>query len=208
VRYAPPVPHHRVMDLRHLLDAHGNPVGPARELALWLGSLVECATATTREEVWIPAPVACQACAPTDYRVTALRRVGPGIEWFCAGCRASGTLTGWTGSPFDLSAHAEDERDVTRATLLFTRLDELTWLRVHAKEENLRVLLARARVEREHVVLLADQQDLTTLLTCVERAAPRTTGKERYALERFTGRCDALLALLERESGTGAGVLH
>jgi hypothetical protein len=201
------MPPHRVTNLRDLLGPRGQPEESVRELARWLGALVECVTATGSEGHWVPVPVACRECPAGSSQATAVRRVGPGIEWLCTACHASGTLTGWEGSVFDLSEGQDEGNDEPNITL-FTRLEELEEVRRHIQQRTVRRTLALAMLQREYVVLVVTRVELDSLLADIVAAAKACTGESRCLLERARGRCDAALGMLEQQELPRPATLH
>jgi hypothetical protein len=189
-------PPHRVTDLRDLLEADGKPAAPVRRLALWLGSIVECVTSMGDQERWVPVAVGCAHCDAGRMAPLAVRCVGPGIEWLCSECRASGTLRGFQGTPFDLS-EVDDDLAEDADVAVFARLPELDAVRQLELSPGDRRALSLAVLVREHVVLGLTTAELAHLIDSVRRGAAGATGPLRHAAERFVGRCDAAQLMFE-----------
>lgn len=95
-----------VADLRHFLDLPDDTPGPARRLAGQLGSLVKAATADEPGAAWVSA-LTCRR-RPGNRRCAGrmiVRRADPAgpIAWECSSCGDAGHISGWEGTPYDLS---------------------------------------------------------------------------------------------------------
>jgi len=98
-----------VVDMRHYLDGDSLPAAipaPARRLAEHFGRIVGAATARPAGQEFT-SPVPCRrrpgrrAC-PGPIRIRR-SEVPPRIEWLCAACHDGGLISGFTGTPWDLS---------------------------------------------------------------------------------------------------------
>ena len=103
-----------VTDLRHYLDSEGNlgPLpGPAMNIALFLGAIVEWVTS---EPLADPHRTNVR-CRRSPGRVRCMGSILAGIEddgtvlrWGCPLCGDKGTIRGWSGTPWDRSPELDD----------------------------------------------------------------------------------------------------
>jgi len=99
-------PNRWITDLRHLMRPDGTLVSDrSTSLPVYLSMLVEAATASPAD-AWVVSPVRCRL-RPAHKRCPGHTHVyraksSDTIEWACPVCRASGTITGWQATPWDL----------------------------------------------------------------------------------------------------------
>lgn len=201
-------PRHRVTDFRNVADANGRFAPDLDGFGHWVASVVECITASGGDEEWLLVPLGCAACQPSSTRRSVGARALSGkIEWMCSMCHASGSITHWAGTPFDLRLAPEREGDETHL-MLRTRLDEIEAVRKLVGAGAARLALARAVAQRDHVVFIIAARDLADLLETLRQGAAALDGAERLSCERFIGRADSALLGLERTPQTAVAHVH
>lgn len=94
-----------VCDLRHFSDLADDAPGPARRLGVQLAAIVRSASAH-RVGSGVTTAVRCTKRPrrrPCDGYVMAFRHPNGEIAWSCDVCGDEGVITGWQGSPTDVS---------------------------------------------------------------------------------------------------------
>jgi hypothetical protein len=112
-----------VADLRHYLDMPDDAPMPARRLALQLSAIVRAASA---RPVGIGARSALGCTRrpgrrPCEGFIMVFRRTNGEIAWSCDGCGDEGVISGWEGSPADVSALDDSYAEGDTVTLLIVR---------------------------------------------------------------------------------------
>ena len=173
-----------VCDLRHFLDMPEGAPGPARRLALQLGAIVRAGSAR---------PVGTSATSgvgctkrpgrrPCDGYIMVFRHGNGQIAWACDVCGDEGVITGWEGSPTDVSGlddgYAEGETiavemsrslfDLLRGVLVLDAASEL--------------LIALARGSSEGVVLSGSAEAFDELVGYVASEANAESDRRRARL--------------------------
>src|SRR5205823_12382151 len=126
-----------VTDMRHFAgmdELVGPQFAPAKRFAAYLGGVVSAATAHLPGEV-IATGLACHrrpGHKPCPGKLLARRAETPAqIEWACPACSEEGVISGWEGSPWDLSpalATDDDERVALLSVDQYRRLLRLRLL--------------------------------------------------------------------------------
>ena len=161
----------------------------------WLGGIVEVVTACGVGGRWERAIVRCDdvSCAS----VVALRRTGDACEWYCPSCATFGAVVGWRGSRFDLTdVRRLDDSDRSDAAI-FTRMDELECVRACNLSQRLKLTLALATPQADHVVVTCAERELSELLCALEEVIGKVAPAERRLVDRFVARVDAALLACE-----------
>jgi hypothetical protein len=175
-------------------DPRASPQVQERELS-WLGGIVEVVTACAVGGRWERAIMRCDddSCAS----VVAVRRTGDACEWYCPSCATFGAVVGWRGSRFDLSEVQKlDDSDRSDAAI-FTRLDELECVRNCNLSQRLKLTLALATPQADHVVVTCAERELSELLCALEEVMGKIPAAERRLVDRFVARVDAALLACE-----------
>ncbi|MDH4119176.1 MAG: hypothetical protein OEW30_17490 [Acidimicrobiia bacterium] len=188
-----------VCDLRHYLDMHEDAPGPARRLASQLGAVVRAGSAL---------PVGTSATSgvgctkrpgrrPCDGFIMVFRHRNGQIAWACDVCGDEGVITGWEGSPTDVSglddSYAEGETiAVVMSCSLFDLLRGV--LVLDAASE---LLIARAEGASEGVVLSGSAEAFDELVGYVASEANAETDRRRARL--FDEACTVLETALVEE---------
>jgi len=125
-----------VTDMRHfagLDDMVGPQFGPAKRFATYLGGVVSAATAHLPGEA-IATALACHrrpGRKPCPGRLLVRRAEAPArIEWACPACGEEGVISGWEGSPWDLSPALTTDGDEGVALLSSDQYRRLLGLRL------------------------------------------------------------------------------
>ena len=173
-----------VSDLRHFLDIPDEAPAPAKRLAVLLAGIVRAASVHPVGSGGTSA-VGCTrrpGRRPCDGFVMVFRRTTGEIAWSCDVCGDEGVITGWEGSPFDLSGFddsyvdgdltavvmARDVFDVVRGVLLLDAACEL--------------LVARAGGSAAGVLLAGPAGSFEELLEYVASESNAETDRRRVRL--------------------------
>ena len=101
----------------------------------------------------------------------------PRIEWACPACSEEGVISGWEGSPWDLSPALTTDGDVRVALLSSDQYRRLLGLRL-LDTDSLRVVYA-ARLTGAGVIVSASEEDLDNLIGYVAEEANNETDRRR-----------------------------
>ena len=191
-----------VADLRHFLDLPDDTPGPARRLAEQLGDLVKAATAEDPGVAWVSA-LTCRR-RPGHRRCVGrmiVRRAdvdGP-IAWQCSTCGDAGQISGWEGTPYDLSDPGRRSsggvRQVRVPDRVAAALRELRLLDADAErvvyragsngdgdvmltatDDELDELIGNLAAEANHESNRRRQQRLDAAIEVLDQAAPKPDG--------------------------------
>jgi len=186
-----------VSDLRHFLDMPDDVPGPARRLAVQLGAIVRAGSARPVGS-GAPSGVGCTrrpGRRPCNGFVMVFRHANGEISWACDVCEDDGVITGWEGSPSDLSelddSYVDGESiEVVMPRELFDRVRGV--LLLDAASE---VLVARAQGCAAGVVLAGAAGAFEELVGYVASEANAATNRRRARL--LDEACAALEAALD-----------
>jgi hypothetical protein len=172
-----------VTDMRHfagLDEMVGPQFGPAKRSAAYLGGVVSAATAHLPGEA-IATALACHrrpGRKPCPGRLLVRRAEAPArIEWACPACGEEGVISGWEGSPWDLSPALTTDGDERVALLSSDQYRRLLGLRL-LDTDSLRVVYA-ARLTGAGVVVSASEEDLDNLIGYVAEEANHEIDRRR-----------------------------
>jgi hypothetical protein len=170
-----------VADLRHFLDLPDDVPAPALRLAEQLRGIVRAATAGDAGASWVSA-LPCsrrpghRRC-PGRIRVQRTDVLAP-ITWECTVCGDSGSISGWPGTPDDLSGErslpAAPTKDITISEDLAARLREILLLDTDCERA-----VYRARGDQAQIRLSASDDELEELLGCLAAAANHEPNRPR-----------------------------
>lgn len=189
-----------VIDLNAL--GEGGEAGPEEEgFRDFCGAIVMAATARLKPVAELLTAVHCGGSPDTTTCTGTIRiRVEPGeeeIRWWCERCEQRGSLTGWPGSPFDLSGisvpGAKQPGVWLELSMSPSQYDALLGVEFH--DEVIKRLLHAARRSGDDVILRAPRLALRHLLENMAVAA--THAKTRSDWELF----DSVFSELERVLG-------
>ncbi|HUF97846.1 MAG TPA: hypothetical protein VMM60_06925 [Ilumatobacter sp.] len=167
-----------VSDLRHFLDLPDDAPGPAKRLGAQLAAIVRAASARPIGRGATTA-VACRrrpGRRPCDGFVMVLRRMTGEIAWSCDVCGDEGVISGWEGSPTDVSglddSYVEDELvsiviarelfDVVCGVLLLDDASELLVARAEGSAAGAVVLTGAAGSFEELIGYVASEANVET----------------------------------------------
>ncbi|MCC6728655.1 MAG: hypothetical protein IT208_04875 [Chthonomonadales bacterium] len=112
-----------VIDLRHYLDANGDPgAGRAAALARLYGRIA-AAAATRHRGVTFLTAIPCNrrpGRRPCPGRLGVLRHPDDCVEWRCSTCDFQGYIRGWRGTPWDVVGRAASAGDESTRELYIT----------------------------------------------------------------------------------------
>jgi hypothetical protein len=172
-----------VTDMRHfagLDELVGPQFAPAKRFAAYLGGVVSAATAHLPGEV-IATALACNrrpGRKPCSGKLLVrLADATRQIEWCCPACSEEGVISGWEGSPRDLSPALTTDGDERAALVSIDQYRRLLELRLH-DTDSLRVLYA-ARQTGAGVIVSAGEQNLESLIGYVADEANHETDRRR-----------------------------
>jgi hypothetical protein len=186
-----------VTDMRHFAgmdELVGPQFAPAKRFAAYLGGVVSAATVHPPGEV-IATGLAChrrpghKPCS--GWLLVRRAEAAARIEWACPVCSDEGVISGWEGSPWDLSP-ALSTNDERAALLSIDQYRRLLGLRL-LDTDSLRVVYA-ARRTGVGVMVSASEEDLENLIGYV---ADETDRGRRRGLDDVIRILDA--ALVARE---------
>ena len=188
-----------VSDLRHYLDMPEDVPGPARRLAAQLGAIVRAGSAR---------PVGTSATSgvgctkrpgrrPCDGFIMVFRHGNGEIAWACDVCGDEGVITGWEGSPTDVSELDDSYADGEPVAVVMSRalFDLLRGVLVLDAASEL--LIARARGSSEGVVLAGPSDAFDELVGYVASEANHESDRRRARL--LDEACAVLEAALVEE---------
>jgi hypothetical protein len=185
-----------VSDLRHFLDMPDDAPAPARRLGLLLAAIVRAAsvrpvgTGGTSAVGCIRRP----GHRPCDGFIMVFRRTNGEIAWSCDTCGDEGVITGWEGSPTDLSGLDDGYAGGDELVLLVAReLYELI-SGVLLLDDACELLVARAEGTAAGVVLKGSTAAFEELVEYVASEANAETNSRR--MRSLDAACAALEATL------------
>lgn len=192
-----------VTDLTVMEEAAFDPEAPApaRRLALYLGRIVEAATASPSGET-IRTPLPCRrrpGRKPCPGRLLVRRLDVPSeIHWACPSCEDGGEISGWWGCRWDFTSKRFfplQEEDPPTVEVRVPE-DEYRILREHVitTDPNTERVVAAARLTPDGVALAGASEELEELLGCVAFEANHTRNlRHRSLLDSLADRIsDAL----------------
>ena len=172
-----------VTDMRHfagLDELVGAQFAPAKRFAAYLGGVVSAATAHLPGEA-IATGLACHrrpGHKPCPGKLLVRRAEAPAqIEWACPACSEEGVISGWEGSPWDLSPALPTDGDQRAALLSIDQYRRLLGLRL-LDTDSLRVVYA-ARLTGAGVIVSGGEEDLDNLIGYVAEEANHETDRRR-----------------------------
>ena len=188
-----------VSDFSHFMDMPNDVPGPARRLAAHLAAIVRAGSARP-VGVGETSAVGCTKRPrrrPCDGFVMVFRHGNGEIAWSCEVCGDEGLITGWEGSPSDVSGLDDGYVNgvpvaVVMSRAMFDLLGEVTVLDPGAE-----LLIARARGTSEGVVLVGPSDAFDELVGDVASEANAATDRRRARL--LDGACAVLEAALAEE---------
>jgi hypothetical protein len=169
-----------VADLRHFLDLPEDTPAPALRLAEQLRGIVRAATAGDGVD-WVTA-LPCQRRpghrrCPGRIRVQRAEAPAP-ITWECTACGDSGSISGWQGTPEDLSGRrissGDPARDITISDELAASLREILLL-----DPDCERAVYRARTEGKQVIVSVTDDELDELLGHLAAEANHESNRRR-----------------------------
>lgn len=112
-----------VADIRHFLDMPDDAPTPAKRIGLQLSALVRAATArpTGRGATSAIGCTRRPGQRPCGGLVMVFRRTSGEIAWSCDVCGDEGAISGWEGSPADVSGLDDSYAEGDMVTLLIVR---------------------------------------------------------------------------------------
>jgi hypothetical protein len=170
-----------VTDMRHFAgmdELVGPQFAPAKRFAAYLGGVVSAATVHPPGEV-IATGLAChrrpghKPCS--GWLLVRRAEAAARIEWACPVCSDEGVISGWEGSPWDLSP-ALSTNDERAALLSIDQYRRLLGLRL-LDTDSLRVVYA-ARRTGVGVMVSASEEDLENLIGYVADETDRGAGED------------------------------
>lgn len=186
-----------VSDLRHYLDMPEGAPGPAKRLAAQPSATVRSGSAR---------PVGTSATSavgctrrpgrrPCDGFVTVFRHANGEIAWGCDVCGDEGVITGWEGSPSDVSGLDDSDVDGDPIALVMPRelFDRIR--RVLLLDAASELLVARAEGSSAGVILAGSSEAFDELAGYVASEANAETDRRRARL--LDEACDLLEAALD-----------
>ncbi len=156
-----------ITDLRHLMTSDGNLVSDRpTSLPVYLSMLVEAATASPAG-AWAVSPARCRlrpAHKRCHGRTRVCRAESSGlVEWVCPVCGASGSITGWQATLWDLRDARTEAPALGHESLVEVSLsdDEYTGLQLCAGlRPDHRVMIAGAVPRGDRIVLCGRRDEL------------------------------------------------
>lgn len=112
-----------VADLRHFLDMPDDAPAPAKRLGLQLSAIVRAATARPTGS-GARSAIGCTrrpGRRPCEGLIMVFRRTSGEIAWSCDVCGDEGAISGWKGSPADVSGLDDSYAEGDMVTLLIAR---------------------------------------------------------------------------------------
>jgi hypothetical protein len=170
-----------VSDLRHFLDLPEDTSAPAVRLAEQLQDIVRAATAGEAGAGWLTA-LPCRR-RPGNRRCPGgvlVRRPEPPapIAWECITCGDDGSISGWQGTPYDVShrsaTSASPVKDISISDDAAASLRETMLLDADCER-----VVYGARVDRGQAVLTATDEQLEELLGYLAAQANHETNRRR-----------------------------
>lgn len=186
-----------VSDLRHFEDLPDDAPGPAKRLGAQPAAIVRAASARPIGS-GARSAVACRrrpGRRPCDGLVMVFRRTTGEIAWSCDVCGDEGVISGWEGSPTDVSELDDSYADGELVSIVIARelFDVVCGvLLLDAAGE---LLVARAEGSVAGVVLAAAVGSFEELIGCVASEANAETDQRRRRL--LDEACAALDAALD-----------
>lgn len=180
-----------VTDLSHMEGADLDRDAPpeARRLALYLGRIVEAATANAPGET-IRTPIPCRrrpGRKPCPGRLLIRRlHVPVEIHWRCPSCEEEGEISGWQGSRWDFTSKDLFPLQQADPPTLEVRVPEAEYriLREHVltSDVNTDRLVAGARMTSAGVLLRGAPEEVEELLGCVASEVNHTDNRRHRAV--------------------------
>jgi len=171
-----------VTDVQHLVpESDKLAPAPAKRRAAFTREVVEVATARVANEPWTSA-VHCVARVGRRLcrgHIRILSATFESIEWCCADCPENGVITGYVGTPLDLSRHAPQGK------LVFWGIDDEDRQFLLAETvgiHDLHAIVCRARPHADVPGLLlidATVEELDEMYTLVEELTDVMTGRRQ-----------------------------
>ena len=170
-----------VSDLRHFLDLPDDVPAPAARLAEQLRGIVRAATAGDAGAGWVTA-LPCQRRpghrrCPGRIRVQRAEAPAP-ITWECTACGDLGSISGWLGTPDDLSGQRLSAdgpaKDIGISEELAASLGEIMVLDAECER-----VVHRARTEEGQIILSVTDDDLDELLGYLAAEANHESNRRR-----------------------------
>src|SRR3954454_7999752 len=188
-----------VCDLRHSVDMPDDAPTPAKRLGLHLAAIVRAASAR-------PAGTAARSAIgctgrpgrrPCDGFIMVFRRTNGEIAWSCEACGDEGVITGWEGSPADVSGL--DDNDVEGVEVIVLVARELFGVvrDVLLLDDASELLVARAGSSAAGVILTGRAGAFEELAEYV--AAEANAESDRRRVRLLVEACVALDAALSTQ---------
>jgi len=170
-----------VSDLRHFLDMPDDAPSPAMRLGLQFAAIVRAASVRP-VGTGARSAVGCirrPGRRPCEGFIMVFRRTNGEIAWSCDTCGDEGVITGWEGSPTDLSGVDDSYADGAELMLLVAReLYELI-RGVLLLDDACELLVARAEGTAAGVVLKGSTTAFEELVEYVASEANAETNRRR-----------------------------
>lgn len=100
------------------------------------------------------------------------------ITWHCPSCGENGVITGWAGSPWDLS-RLEEAGDGPMVRARVSEDDYRRLLLTHIFDRDCQLILHRARVDSGAVELAAGETDMENLIEFIAAEANHADSRKR-----------------------------
>jgi hypothetical protein len=188
-----------VADLRHFLDMPDDAPKPDRRLALQLSATVRAASARPAGS-GARSAIGCTrrpGRRPCEGFIMVLRRTNGEIAWSCDACGDEGVISGWEGSPADVSALDDSYAEGDTVTLLIARELFEAIRGVLLLDDACELLVARAEGIAVGIVLTGRAGAFEELVEYVASEANAET--DRRLVRLLDGACTALEAALVGE---------
>ncbi len=173
-----------VADLRHFLDMPDDAPAPAKRLGLQLSAIVRAATARPTGS-GARSAIGCTrrpGRRPCEGLIMVFRRTSGEIAWSCDVCGDEGAISGWKGSPADVSGLDDSYAEGDMVTLLIARELVEVIQDVLLLDDACELLVARAEGVAAGVVLTGRTGAFEELAEYVASEANAETSRRRTRL--------------------------
>ena len=188
-----------VSDLRHFLDMTDDAPAPARRLGQQLAAIVRAASARPIG-TGARSAVGCirrPGRRPCEGFIMVFRRTNGEIAWSCDACGDDGVISGWEGSPTDLSGLDDSYADGDEVVLLAARELFEVIRGVLLLDDACELVVARAEGGAAGIVLTGRAAAFEELVEYVASEANAETNRRRMRL--LDEVCTAIEAALAAE---------
>lgn len=188
-----------VSDLRHFLDLQDDAPATAKRLGLQLAAIVRAASARPAGS-GARSAVGCirrPGRRPCEGFVMVFRRTNGEIAWSCDACGDEGVISGWEGSPVDVSGFDDSYAEGDTVTFVIARELFEVIRGVLLLDDACELLVARAESSAAGVVLTGRAGAFEELVEYIASEANAETDRRRVRL--LDQACTALEAALVGE---------